>query len=280
VSGNLASSGPSPRPVEDPVDNTSQPRRSPSPAVTRTAAILALLAENPKRPLGPSELSRLVGVPKSTVLNLCGALVEEGLLRRGNGGYQLGSRLAELGNAYLKSVTEVEEFYELCRDRYPAAPQTVQLGVLGDGLSVVYLARHDGRDPLNLGLASEIGRSVPAYCTANGKALLAALSEEGLRERLPADGRLRPLTARSLSSAAVLRQELQATRDRGYSVERGEIVEGLHCFGVAVRTPRRSDELVGVSFTLTERSALDGAGEELRAFAQAFAERIGGKLPY
>jgi DNA-binding IclR family transcriptional regulator len=265
------------------MDNDPNARRSPSPALTRAAAILALLAEHPKRPLGPSELSRLARVPKSTVLNLCGAMVDEGLLRRGNGGYQLGNRLAELGNAYLKSVTEVEEFYGLCRIAYPAAPQTVQLGVLGDGLSVVYLARHDGRDPLNLGLASEIGRSVPAHCTANGKALLAATSDEDFEARLPAEGRLESLTSASVHSVGGLRQELQATRDRGYSVERGEVVEGLHCFGIAVYTPRRSDELIGVSFTFTERSAPSDpstAGRELRQFAEAFAERIGGKLAY
>jgi len=265
------------------MDNGTELRRSPSPALTRAAAILSLLAEHPKRPLGASELSRLVRVPKSTVLNLCGAMVEAGLLRRGQDGYQLGNRLAELGNAYLKSVTEVEEFYGLCRDVAASAPQTVQLGVLGDGLSVVYLARHDGQDPLNLGLASEIGRSVPAHCTANGKALLAAAKAEDLERMLPADGHLHGITAHSITSADRLLEELKLTRDRGYSIEHGEIVEGLHCFGVAVQTPRRSDELIGVSFTYPERSAPAdpaSAGAELRQFAEAFAERIGGKLAY
>ncbi|GAA0977313.1 IclR family transcriptional regulator [Acrocarpospora macrocephala] len=261
--------------------NSAESRRSRSPALTRAVAILSLLAEHPKQPLGPSDLSRLTGVPKSTVLNLCGAMLDERLLRRGNGGYQLGDRLAELSNSYLKSVTEVEEFYELCRSTYPGLLQTVQLGVLGSGLSVVYLARHDGRDPLNLGLVSEIGRSVPAYCTATGKALLAATSDEDLQKRLPADGRLEPITTRSIQSVDRLHEELEATRARGYSIESGEIVEGLRCFGIAVRTPRRSDGLIGVSFTLTERSASADPSAivaELHSFAEAFADRIGSKL--
>ncbi|WP_433799940.1 IclR family transcriptional regulator [Actinomycetospora sp. CA-084318] len=258
-------------------------RRSPSPALTRAAAILALLAEKPKQAFGPSELSRLVGVPKSTVLNLCGAMVEEGLLRRGPSGYQLGNRLAELGNAYLKSVVEVEEFYDLCQSVYPTAPHTVQLGVLGDGLTVVYLARHDGQVPLNLGLASEIGRSVPASCTANGKALLAGLDRQQLEALLPADGVLETLTSRSVATVADLRRELDETRARRYAEEAGEIVPGLHCFGVAVRTPRRADELIAISFTFPDSATPQHpaeAGHELRGFAESFAERIGGKVAY
>lgn len=278
----IAESDPLTSSTDVPVDDK-RSRPSRSPAVTRAAAILSLLADRPKRPLGPSDLSRLTGVPKSTVLNLCSAMVDEGLLRRGSSGYQLGERLAALGNSYLKSVTEVEEFYELCRITYPSVPQTVQLGVLGSGLSVVYLARHDGRDPLNLGLASEIGRSVPAHCTATGKALLAAMSNEDLEKRLPADGRLEPTTNRSLQSVDRLREDLEATRARGYSIESGEIVEGLHCFGVAVRTPRRKDGLIALSFSFTEGSAPTDPTPvvaDLQSFAATFADCIGSKLAH
>lgn len=256
--------------------------RSASPAVTRAAAILTRLAVEPGRPVGPSELSRQVGVPKSTVLNVCAALVEAGLLSRSVEGYQLGGRLAELGHAYLAGVTEVEVFHRLCRERYPEAPRTVQLAVLGDGTSAVYLARHDGREPLHLGLAAEIGRSVPAYCTASGKALLAALDGSGLAARLPADGVLDPATPASLTRADGLHDELRATRERGYATEDGEIVDGLCCVGVAVRTPRRADGLVGISFTAVRRAAGDPASmaTELRELAGAFAARIGGALAY
>ncbi|WP_165922201.1 IclR family transcriptional regulator [Pseudonocardia endophytica] len=256
--------------------------RSASPAVTRAAAILTRLAAEPGRPVGPSELSRQVGVPKSTVLNVCAALVEAGLLSRSGEGYELGGRLAELGHAYLAGVTEVEVFHRLCRERYPQTSRTVQLAVLGDGASAVYLARHDGRDPLHLGLAAEIGRSVPAYCTASGKALLAALDESGLATRVPADGALEPATTASLSTVDGLRDDLRATRDRGYATEDGEIVDGLCCVGVAVRTPRRADGLVGLSFTSMRRAADDPASTaaELRELAGVFAARIGGGLAY
>lgn len=257
----------------------SEAQRSPSPGVTRAAMILAVLAEEPRRALGPSELSRMVDVPKSTVINLCGAMVEAGLMRRGPAGWQLGSRLAELGNAFLKSVIEIEEFYTLAKSLYPSAAHTVQLGVLGDGLTVVFLARHDGQIPLNLGHASEIGRSVPANCAANGKALLAALDVDEFSRRLPTSKKLDQLTPRSTGTIAALRRDIAEIRVRGYSEEVGEIVEGLHCFGAAIRTPRRGDGLMAVSFTFADPShpSVNEGPAELRRFTKLFAERIGGK---
>ena len=68
-----------------------------SPAVGRAAALLDLLAATPRDPLGPSELARRIGAPKSTVLNICAELVAAGLLRRVGSGYALGRKLAELG---------------------------------------------------------------------------------------------------------------------------------------------------------------------------------------
>ena len=231
--------------------NAGDARRAPSPAITRAAKILSLLAEQPQQVVGASALSRRTGVPKSTVLNLCAALVDERFLRRVRGGFQLDHRLAELGNAYLKSVQEVEEFYGLCRGLLTGVPQTVQLGVLAETLTVVFLARHDGQQPLNLGLASEIGRSVPAHCTATGKALLAAAGPESARARLPADGKLPTVTGNSLETTESLEAELEATRQRGYSVEQGEIVLGLCCVGVAIRTPHRADGLIGIRACLS-----------------------------
>jgi DNA-binding IclR family transcriptional regulator len=254
-----------------------------TPAITRAAAILSVLASQPQRAFGPSELSRKTGIPKSSVHNLCIAMSQVGFLRRDNRGVRLHHRLAELGNAYLGGQREIEEFYDLCHRRIGGAHQTVQLGVLADGLTVIFLARHDGHEPLNLGRASEIGRSVPAHCTANGKALLAALGTDELKTLLPRSGRLPTITPRSISDAATLSDELAAIRRRGYSAEQGEIVRGLHCFGVAVRTPHRKDGLIGISFSYPEQPSATvpaTAGADLRRFAERFAERIKGELAF
>jgi IclR family transcriptional regulator, blcABC operon repressor len=115
-----------------------------APAVTRAAAILDVLAENPSVPAGPSELARRLGLPKSSIANICNALADTGLVRRIGTGFALGRRLAELGGAYLAAVDLVQEFYDASRELPAASDETVQLAVL-DGLEMTYLARHDGR---------------------------------------------------------------------------------------------------------------------------------------
>src|SRR4051812_16312846 len=152
-----------------------------APAVSRAATILALLAENGGQPAGPSELARRLGLPKSSIANICGALADAGLVRRSGAGFALGRRLAELGGAYLASVDQVQEFYDVSRLLPTASEETVQLAVL-DGLEMIYLARHDGRQPVRL--TSGIGRRLPAFSTATGKAALASLTDGELTARL------------------------------------------------------------------------------------------------
>src|SRR6266567_5976915 len=152
-----------------------------APAVTRAGAILDLLAESPGDAPGPSELARRLGLPKSSIANICNALADIGLVRRIGTGFALGRRLAELGGAYLASVDQVEEFYEACQLLPTGSEETVQLAIL-DGLEMTYLARHDGRQPVRL--TSQIGRRLPATVTATGKAALASLDEADLDARL------------------------------------------------------------------------------------------------
>src|ERR1700704_5593032 len=52
------------------------------PAVTRAGAILDMLAENTGAAAGPSELARRLGLPKSSIANICNAMADIGLLRR------------------------------------------------------------------------------------------------------------------------------------------------------------------------------------------------------
>ena len=173
--------------LHDADDATSHEAESLTPAVTRAALILDALADSAGEPVGPSELARRLGLPKSSIANICGALADAGLVRRVSTGFALGRRLAELGGAYLATVDQVQEFYEASRSLSAGSEETVQFAVL-DGLEVTYLARHDGRQPVSL--TSGIGRRLPAFSTATGKAALASLPIDEL------DRRLAGLTAR------------------------------------------------------------------------------------
>jgi DNA-binding IclR family transcriptional regulator len=225
-----------------------------APAVTRAGAILDLLAENAGEAAGPSELARRLGLPKSSIANICNALAEIGLVRRIGTGFALGRKLAELGGAYLASVDQVQEFYDASRLLPTGSEETVQLAIL-DGLEMTYLARHDGRQPVRL--TSQIGRRLPATVTATGKAALASLEPDDLDRRLAGILTLPTLTPNSLASVGALRADLDEVRRRGYAMDDEETVEGVVCFGVMIPGRRPGEGPYAASITLLKARATD-----------------------
>ena len=242
-----------------------------APAVTRAAAILEALAENPSVPSGPSELARRLGLPKSSIANICNALAEAGLVRRIGTGFALGRKLAELGGAYLAAVDLVQEFYDASRELPTASDETVQLAVL-DGLEMTYLARHDGRQQVRL--TSGIGRRLPATVTATGKSALAMLSDEEIERRLAGVTALPKFTANSIGSVDGLRAEIADVRRRGYAIDNEETVEGVVCLGIAIPARRPGEGPYAASVTLLKARATDERVPAIVADLQALARRL------
>jgi DNA-binding IclR family transcriptional regulator len=250
------------------------------PAVTRAASILETLAAEPTVAMGPSDLSRRLRLPKSSVANICNALVETGLLRRSEAGYVLGRKVVELGGAYLAAVDQVQEFYEICDQLEAASGETMQLAVL-EGLEVTYVAKHDGKQPVQL--ASNIGRRLPASCTAIGKAALASLDPDDLATRLRGVRRLPTLTQKSHRTVQSLVVDLEEIRRRGYSVDDEETMSGVVCYGVAVPDGGAGEDRYAASVTLLKARATDERRQalvaDLRTLASQMANRLQQSIP-
>jgi len=245
-----------------------------APAVTRAAAILDLLAENGSVAAGPSELARRLGLPKSSIANICGALADAGLVRRVGTGFALGRRLAELGGAYLTSVDLVQEFYEACTQLPTGSEETVQLAIL-DGVEMTYLARHDGKQPVRL--TSQIGRRLPASVTATGKAALASMPEDEVRRRF-AGVELPVLTSRSLATVDALIDNLAVVRERGFAMDDEETVEGVVCYGVMIPGRQPGEGPYAASITLLKVRATDERVPLLIADLHALSDRLSDPL--
>lgn len=249
--------------------------RSLVPAVTRAVTVLDLLAEATEPP-GISAIARALGLPKSSVANLCSVLVDEQLLRMRGGGYVLGSRLARLGAAYLAGVDQVGLFLEACDAQPSSHRETAQLAQLGDGLDVVYLARRDGTEPVRL--ASTPGHALPATCTATGKAMLASLPADELARRLGGAGPLPRRTRHSIGSRRALVAELDAIRAEGVAYDRQEVIEGVVCVAVAMASPV-GEPPIAASFTLlaprADPATLARLAGDLRAVAAHVAVGLG-----
>lgn len=248
--------------------------QSSAPAVTRGAAILTLLARSGGGTLTLSELARQLKLPKSSIGNLCAALEEANLIRRIDGRYRLGHLALELGSAYMRSVPYVHEFAEVCKALPNGSQETLLLAQL-DGTDILYLARHDGSQPIRL--ASDIGGRLPANCTALGKAMLGTLPPAIVVERYRQLSAFPKLSPNSLENLDELMQDLERTRRRGYAIDDEENTVGVMCLGVAIPRSDEREPIRAVSVTLLKARVEDELClrlvEDLTKLASRMAQR-------
>jgi DNA-binding IclR family transcriptional regulator len=238
-------------------------------SVDRAIRILKALSAGPGR-LGVSELSNRLGLAKGTVHGLLRTLQDHGLVEQhaDSDKYQLGPQLLQLSTRYL-DLSELRSrslaWSELLASR---AQEAVRVGVAhGDGVLVVH---HVFRPDATLQIL-EVGSVLPLHATALGKAVLAFVDQDFRGAVLEED--LPRLTGRTLSSPAALTRDLDATRKRGYAVEKEEAVLGEA--GVAAPIFDRDAEPVGAVGIAGPRERILARGSE-RRIANAVVEAARG----
>lgn len=174
-----------------------------------------------RRPLSLSELAKLADIPASTCHGVMRTLEQAGFL------YFVGARevyptrrlwdLAETIREHDPVALRLEPELARLRD---ASGETVILGTRR-GDAVLYLMVLESRQSIRY--SSRAGDTKPLHSSAIGKALLASLAADTL-DRWLVSHRLERVTAATLTRAADLRADLDASRRRGWFVTRGENV--------------------------------------------------------
>ena len=124
-----------------------------------------------------------------------------------------------------------------------------------------------------LRVTSRTGMLLPAHCTAGGKALLAELDPEALRELYPTPT-LPGLTPRSVRRRADLERELVSVRQRGFATNVGESEDDVTAVGVAVRD-HRGRQRAAIAVALPSVRAHPQRLEEIALVAMAGAQELG-----
>jgi DNA-binding IclR family transcriptional regulator len=210
------------------VEEVRQKRREGVQVIARAAEMLRRLAAEPHG-LTLVELSSRVGLPRSTAHRIVSALAHEGFVRAApSGRLRIGPALVGLAVASRSDLRhEVAPYLERLSHELR---ETVDLAVL-DGGEVLFIDQHASRRTLRI--VSEIGARFPLHATANGKALLSALSDDKVRELLPQ--RLEAFTPNTVTRRDALMAELAEIRACGVSFDHEEFTIGIAAVGTAVR---------------------------------------------
>jgi DNA-binding IclR family transcriptional regulator len=198
--------------------------------ISRAAEMLRALADS-REGLSLAELARQVGLPRSTVYRIAAALAAEGFvfMTGSQRGVRLGPELAQLALRARGSLQEVARPH--MEKLAGAVNETVDLAVLRDG-RVRFIDQVAGTQRLRA--EAVVGEVYPAHCTANGKALLATLSEQALRALLQ-DNRLQRFTPHTTVSQAKLLAELEEVRATGIAFDREEHTLQICAVGAVIR---------------------------------------------
>ncbi len=216
--------------------------------------------------LGVSELSRRLGIAKSSAHRIVHTLAREGLLERveDTGAYRLSVTMQILG-ASAQATSGLHSAATAALDQLRAiTSQTVHLAVL-DGLEVVYVERRES--PGAVRMFGRIGNRGPAHSTGSGKVLLAFLPPAELDRRL-AGVRLARRTPYTITSQERLRAELLRIRARGWAENVNEAQMGFASVAAPIRNP--SGEVVAALSVAGPVQRLDGAN--LRRYARPVTE--------
>ncbi len=193
-------------------------------SVTRSLRILEAVAQH--QPVTVGELTKLFGLPKSTVQRTLVTLAEAGWLRanrRDTTRWEIGARVLAVRPAALQGSSLLTAAHEPMVRLRDALNETIHLSVPDALQCMVVVDRVDSDHPVRT--FHTIGDTSPLHATAVGRAVLAHLPKQDVEE-LIAQG-LERFTDTTPADPDELRAELDRIRTDGYAVNRNQYRPGV-----------------------------------------------------
>lgn len=212
------------------MNRTETPNRTVKSAET-TFAILESLKEHGGMRL--SELADDLDIANSTLHRYLQTLLGLRYLVREGDTYHVGLRFLDLG----EQARNRKRGYRMARQKViELAEETQERAqfIVEEHGQAVYVHREAGSHAVQTDPG--IGKRTSIYAASAGKAIMAEWPEEKLSEFL-SEQELSGLTSNTITDADDLRAELEAIRNRGYAVNRGENIDGLRALGVSICDP-------------------------------------------
>lgn len=182
--------------------------------------------------LSLTEIMALSGLDKSAAQRYAYTLCAEEYLEQNvqTRRYRLGKRVLDLTFHFLRTNALVEALNPVLLDLCVATGEKISLS-LYDGRELVHVMRHQTKTEHYH--ASLVGRRVPLFCTAGGRAILASYDDDTV-DALLADVALAAYTPKTLTTTASIRAALNSVREAGYALVVDEFVFGELALGAAI----------------------------------------------
>jgi IclR family KDG regulon transcriptional repressor len=211
----------------------------PATTVTKVCRVLAQFKIRPS--LGVTDLARQTALAPSDVHRILKSLQMYGYVEQDpeTKRYRIGTGLLRLGLTTIQRNVLHEKGRPILVHLSGQMETSAHLAMFDTHECEVFLVdqvdQADQKDrPVDALLKTRLGSAACAHSTALGKTMMASLDDELLSQVLERNGLPRS-TGHTITGPAVLKDELQLIRQRGYAVDREEWAEGTCCLGCPVR---------------------------------------------
>lgn len=243
----------------------------------RTIEILEGLA-NSKKSMGITELSRELGIPKSSVFDIIYALLKKGFVEIDNEElrtFKLGLRAFQIGFAYINKIGLYQVARPILESLKNETGETVYLAVEDKG-HIVYLDKVESNSPIRT--TCSIGSANSMHLTGLGKAMLAGYPEEKVKKITGGD-KLEARTPQTIATYRELLLHLQKIRQAGYAFDNREDTDMVCCIAAPIYD--RTDKVVaGISVSMLYTNLNEEKKQKISRLVIDTAFGISKKLGY
>ncbi|SHI17537.1 transcriptional regulator, IclR family [Sporobacter termitidis DSM 10068] len=240
-------------------------------SVSRAVAILKCFTGNPE--LGLAELSRMVGLHKSTTAGIVNTLKAEGFLEQNEktGRLRLGLELFSLAVQARHGLSEICEPY--LNSLLDFTGETVNLAVL-DKTEIVYIAKKESSHSIRI--STSVGARLPVYCTAIGKSILAFM-DRAKAEALLGRVVMTPYTDRTLTDRPALLAEMDRILNAGVAYDFEEYEQGVICIAAPLYY-KKGDPIGAISVSGPTIRMDEAARKKITETLTGIAAQVNGEL--
>lgn len=181
-----------------------------------------------------SDVARRTGLTRAAARRLLLTLVTLGYARTDGKQFELTPKVLELGYAYISSfgMSDVAQVY--MEQVSAELGESCSLGVL-DGAEIVYVGRVSTQRIMTHALA--VGTRLPAFPTAMGQVLLAALPDGALDDMLDRHPLTR-MTDKTITERDAYLGKIEEVRRLGYALVDEELENGVRSIAVPIHDRR------------------------------------------
>lgn len=197
--------------------------------------ILDYLARSTEAPT-LNDLSQNLDISKPTILKILNTLEYCGYVScselSGNKRYYLGTTFLSYAQKINDSFTIIEQVTPYLKKLCAESGESINLGIPQKD-KVLVLKKLDAPSEKGIKLVSQVGGTMNLYSSSMGKAILASYTPRQLSQYL-SQVSFDKLTANTLDTPDKLKEDLELTKERGYSLDNSENQDGIYCVGFSL----------------------------------------------